>query len=690
VRFALGVSQGSISGPILFALYLSTLSEEIRSAVNPELRTVEYADDVNMWLRLRRNADNTYDTTQAQTALNVISTWSENYGINVSISDSIIDTKTYGFIYTTSHLAPALPVNLTYRGIPLAIKDEAKMLGVTFDHNLNFDKHIKKITNAAKLKLACINKIIGKDWGGSTGDTRSACTTQVLPLLTYACNVWAPLLNEGTLAILKCTVNYTARVIAGLHRPTDVDSLYLEANVLDIMKTVDDKVMAGVERHRRRPEGDPLRVKALGPTPRVRANKTRHRQCWQQYSDRIQERHNVLTRRHRINVATGELRNTFFYSADAIRENDADIYFLHRAPLDDPHTSTRPEEAEDIKVRFYPHLTNPVSATTPTDEKLRNAMATIRLLRRRARGAVWELWTDGAVEQRTGAGAAQQYLTSNSLEPEWTQTDPAGNCTDPLAAESLAVLKGLTRITTMDEPGPTNKVIIVYTDSQGLVTALEKGPIRQRDAQLAAIWKHLYLLFELGAKRVVFQWIPSHCGIPRNENADAVAREALHSYSINIQRRVPVRYQNIVSYYKEKNKAYYQTALQTNDGIRSTLTTAPANLSQDNALGRRGQVKLAQLRTGVCNTMGWYQRIVDDGFHENHNKSCRWCGLVNETIIHVYNECEDLQLIGLRHDISTATGRTLNAACLVTDPTSALAFHDRAIGFIQRRGGTVA
>ena len=95
------------------------------------------------------------------------------------------------------------------------------MLGVTFDRNLNFETHVKNITNTAKLKLACINKIIGKDWRGSTGDTRAACMTQVWPILTYACNVWAPLLNEGTLTTLQRTVNYMARVIAGLFRPTE-------------------------------------------------------------------------------------------------------------------------------------------------------------------------------------------------------------------------------------------------------------------------------------------------------------------------------------------------------------------------------------------------------------------------------------------------------------------------------------
>ena len=348
---------------------------------------------------------------------------------------------------------------------------------MTFDHCLNFQTHVKNITIAAKLKLACINKIIGKDWGGSTGDTRAACMTQVWPILTYACNVWAPLLNEGTLTTWKRTANYTARVVTGLFRPTDIASLYLEANMLDIMNTVDNKVMAGIERHRRRPEGDPLRIKALGPTPTVRAGKSLHTQCWQQYSDRIQERHKVLTRRHKLDRQTGELKNDFVYSTGTVKENVADIYFLHREPLDDPLASIRPDEAEDIKVRFYPQLTNPVSASTPADEKLRSAMATIRLLRRRARGAVWELWTDGAVERRTGAGAAQLYLTSDSLRPKWTQKAPAGNCTDPFAAESLAVLEGLIRITTMRVPGPTNKVIIVYTDSQGLITALEKGPV---------------------------------------------------------------------------------------------------------------------------------------------------------------------------------------------------------------------
>ena len=49
------------------------------------------------------------------------------------------------------------------------------------------------------------------------------------------------------------------------------------------------------------------------------------------------------------------------------------------------------------------------------------------------------------------------------------------------------------------------------------------------------------------------------------------------------------------------------------------------------------------------------------------------------------NECDDLQLAELRDELRTATGRVFNAECLVNDPITALDFHDRAIGFLQRR-----
>ena len=85
--------------------------------------------------------------------------------------------------------------------------------------------------------------------------------------------------------------------------------------------------------------------------------------------------------------------------------------------------------------------------------------------------------------------------------------------------------------------------------------ALEKGPVRQRDAAQLAIWKSLYILqHESGVKRIVFQWIPAYYPETRDEQTRQPGRHST----------LTVRYQNIVAYYKEKSKAYHQAALQTN------------------------------------------------------------------------------------------------------------------------------
>ena len=128
---------------------------------------------------------------------------------------------------------------------------------------------------------------------------------------------------------------------------------------MDIMKTVDDKVMAGIERHRRRPDGDLLLVKALGTTPRVKAKMTYHNKCWQQCADNIQERYSVYTRRRQINKATGELKRAMDDTTLTVTAATADIAFLHRAPLVDPSKSIPPDATMDINARFYSQLILP-------------------------------------------------------------------------------------------------------------------------------------------------------------------------------------------------------------------------------------------------------------------------------------------------------------------------------------------
>ena len=65
------------------------------------------------------------------------------------------------------------------------------------------------------------------------------------------------------------------------------------------------------------------------------------------------------------------------------------------------------------------------------------------------------------------------------------------------------------------------------------------------------------------------------------------------------------------------------------------------------------------------------------------NRKCRWCGLRDETVHHVYNECDDLQIGALRDGLHATTGWEITTDCLVKDPNTALIFHDQALSYLH-------
>ena len=176
VRFALDEPQGSISGRLLFTIYLSTLTTKINRINEPTIRHGEYADDFSIWARVRKRADGGYNIKPLQKTLDVISRWSSRYGINVSTSKSV------GVLYFKDPRGwSANNMVLTYRDKPIPWKQSGKVLGILIDNTIGFTPHCTEIIAKARKKLSLINKISGKKWDGSTGDTRAASLSQVIP-----------------------------------------------------------------------------------------------------------------------------------------------------------------------------------------------------------------------------------------------------------------------------------------------------------------------------------------------------------------------------------------------------------------------------------------------------------------------------------------------------------------------------
>ena len=95
----------------------------------------------------------------------------------------------------------------------------------------------------------------------------------------------------------------------------------------------------------------------------------------------------------------------------------------------------------------------------------------------------------------------------------------------------------------------------------------------------------LYRIISVGyVHRTVFQWVPGHCGLDRNEKADKNAKrhaEILKQTDPLYHKKVPSSYKTITSYYKEKLAHNWRM-------FRQSLI----------------EVILAQLRTGYCKLLG--------------------------------------------------------------------------------------
>jgi hypothetical protein len=73
--------------------------------------------------------------------------------------------------------------------------------------------------------------------------------------------------------------------------------------------------------------------------------------------------------------------------------------------------------------------------------------------------------------------------------------------------------------------GLNGEVLLLCTDSQSLVQALQSGSLAQREPLFGAVWEKLvWLVATVGMRRVLVQWVPGHVGFPRMAAVDTYAK----------------------------------------------------------------------------------------------------------------------------------------------------------------------
>ena len=166
-----GVIQGSCLGPILFLLFVNSITKLFESGV----KCVLFADDVKLYTVVK----SVNDFANLQHGLDSVSAWSKEYQLPISI-------KKCSVIVIGSNNA-TVPVNIDGQNIKYVT--EVRDLGVIVDPTLKFNIHINRIVAKAKSRSCLIRKCF---ISRNPELLMRAFTVYVRPLIEYACCIWSP------------------------------------------------------------------------------------------------------------------------------------------------------------------------------------------------------------------------------------------------------------------------------------------------------------------------------------------------------------------------------------------------------------------------------------------------------------------------------------------------------------------
>ena len=171
VEVTYGVPQGSVLGPMLFLLYIN----DINNAITSQIKL--FADDSV----LHRNIHNKNDKVILQNDLDTISSWAEKWLMELNINKCSVFSITLkrNSISHDNNILGAMPKRVTNHDY----------LGVTISSDLNWLRHVTKISNKASRTLGLLKRTLSPC---SQNVKSIAYKMLVRPQLEYASEVWNP------------------------------------------------------------------------------------------------------------------------------------------------------------------------------------------------------------------------------------------------------------------------------------------------------------------------------------------------------------------------------------------------------------------------------------------------------------------------------------------------------------------
>jgi len=224
-----GVLQGFHLGPLLFNIFINDISRVLKYS-----KLLLYADD----LKIFRQVGTAVDAHYLQQDLDNLNSWSITNKLYFNISKC--------HVVHFSRSSNVLTFTYSLNGVPLTTVDEIRDLGVTFQSDLSFERHIKLVAASAFKKLGYIN-CCAKFFRHADTLKLLYCTL-VRSQLEYASVVWDPYQQNHNLLLERIQHRFLRNISFKLGKRmkfTDHNYDYLLAD-LNLMTLANRRILLGL------------------------------------------------------------------------------------------------------------------------------------------------------------------------------------------------------------------------------------------------------------------------------------------------------------------------------------------------------------------------------------------------------------------------------------------------------------